>query len=435
MATTGTRSGGAAARTAGDAPAALVCFSHLRWDWVWQRPQHLLARFARHLPVYVVEEPTFLPGDGAADLRLNHDRGVTIVTPLLPAALAGHWGFNDVTNPLIAALLAPRFAELGLAGPDAAGVVAWYYTPMALGGEPDGFRPVLTVFDAMDELAGFRGAPPALRECEAALMAAADLVFAGGPSLYEARKDRHPRVSCFPSGVEAAHFAQAANGVPRPVDLAARPRPVLGFYGVIDERLDLDLLAAVADARPAWTIAMVGPVIKVAEADLPRSPNIVYLGQRNYADLPGYLACFDVAMLPFARNEATRFISPTKTLEYLAGGKPIVSTPIKDVVDLYGRVVAVAATPAEFVAAAERALAEPAADRARRLAAAEALLAEHDWDAIAAAMWAKITDALADRSSRRPAVASLKGARSAAAASPPPATPPDRAAPADPADD
>lgn len=393
----GTEAGWASGLAGGErAPAALVCFSHLRWGFVWQRPQHLLSRFARRLPVYVVEEPEFVAGDGASDLRLSQDGAVTIVTPLLPASLAEHWGFNPVTNPRIAALLAPLFADLGPTGIDAVGAVAWYYTPMALGAAPTGFEPMLTVFDAMDELASFLGAPPVLREREAALMASADLVFAGGPSLYEARRGRHPRVSCFPSGVEPAHFAQAANGVARPADLAAHPHPVLGFYGVIDERLDLGLLAAVADARPDWTIAMIGPVVKIAEADLPRRPNIAYFGKREYRELPGYLACFDVALLPFARNEATRFISPTKTLEYMAGEKPIVSTPIRDVVDLYGAVVEFGETPAEFVAAVERALAETPASRARRVATARAILAEHTWDTIAAAMWDEITAVLAD---------------------------------------
>ena len=377
---------------------ALVCFSHLRWDWVWQRPQHLFSRFARrnNLPIYVVEEPEFLPGDGTSDLRVVAQHGVTVITPLLPASVEPAWGYNDTTNPEIRALLAPLFAELGLLG-RGSDVIAWYYTPMAVGAEPVGFDPALVVFDAMDELASFRGAPLALRQREAALMARADLVFAGGPSLYEARKGRHPRVHCFPSGVEAAHFARAANGVARPADLAARPRPILGFYGVIDERVDLDLVAAVAAARPDWTLAMIGPVAKIAEEDLPHGPNIVYYGKQAYADLPGYLACFDVAILPFARNEATRFISPTKTLEYMAGGKPIVSTPIKDVVDLYGAVVAVADTPAAFVAAAERALAESSGERSRRLAAAEALLAEHAWDTIADGMWELISSAFAER--------------------------------------
>ena len=390
----------------GAVPTALVCFSHLRWGFVWQRPQHLLSRFARRIPVFVVEEPELVLGDGETALRVTQDGGITVITPLLPESPEPRWGFNPTTNPTISALLTPLFAELGLTGFAASGVVAWYYTPMALGAEPAGFTPSLTIFDAMDELANFRGASRVLREREAALMADADLVFAGGPSLYEARKDRHPRVFCFPSGVEPAHFAQAANGVAHPADLAALPGPILGFYGVIDERVDLALLAAVADARPDWTIAMIGPVVKIAEADLPQRPNIAYFGKRDYRELPGYLAGFDVALLPFARNEATRFISPTKTLEYMAGEKPIVSTPIRDVVDLYGAVVEFGETPAEIVAAVARALAETPASRARRVATGRAILAQHTWDAIAAAMWDEIAAALAVPATRTgPAVA------------------------------
>lgn len=377
---------------AGAQPAALVCFSHLRWGFVWQRPQHLLTRLARQLPVYVVEEPEFVPGAGADDLRLIQDRGVTVLTPLFAEEPEPAWGFNERNNRRVRALLAPIFADLGLLGGAAEtgrDLIAWYYTPMALGAGPAAMRPALTVYDAMDELASFAGAPRSLREREAALMAAADLVFTGGPSLYAARKDRHPRVSCYPSGVEAAHFAQAA-GSPPPPDLASRPRPIIGFYGVLDERLDLDLIDGIAAARPEWTVAMIGPVAKIAEADLPRRPNLHYLGQRPYRDLPTYLAAFDVAILPFARNEATRFISPTKTLEYLAGGKPTVSTSIRDVVDLYGPVVRLADSPTAFVDAVERAMAESPAERSAREAMAHRILAEHDWDAIAADMWRQI---------------------------------------------
>ncbi len=377
--------------------SALVCFSHLRWNFVWQRPQHLLSRIARHLPVYVVEEPEFAEDDAPASVRMERRGDVTVITPLLPFDPEPRWGFNDTTNPQIRNLLAPVFSDLGLLGEESGTLVAWYYTPMAWGVAPHAFRPALVVFDAMDELANFRGAPRRLREQEAALMAEADLVFTGGPSLYEARKDRHPDVHCFPSGVEASHFAQAANGVARPADLAAVTRPVIGFYGVIDERVDLELLGAIAAARPDWTLAMIGPVLKIAKEDLPQHPNILYFGKQEYRDLPGFLACFDVAILPFARNEATQFISPTKTLEYMAGEKPIVSTPIKDVVDLYGEVVAIAESPEEFVAAIERALAEGPADRIRRLARARALLTLHDWDVIAARMATLMGDALASR--------------------------------------
>lgn len=378
-------------------PRALVCFSHLRWDFVWQRPQHLFSRFARDWPVYVVEEPEFGSTLASGELRERHDHGVTIVTPLLPATAEPRWGFNPTTNPHVRRLLTPYFAARGLLGETTDGVIAWYYTPMAVGAEPERFGPALVVFDAMDELANFRGAPLELRQREAALMARADLVFAGGPSLYEARKGRHPAVHCFPSGVDPAHFAQAGNGIARPADLDDRPRPILGFYGVLDERVDFDLLAEVADARPGWTIAMVGPLAKIEEHDLPHRPNIVYFGKQSYDDLPAYLACFDVALLPFARNEATRFISPTKTLEYMAGEKPIVSTPIKDVVDLYGEVVAFGESPAAFVAAIELTLAETPADRIRRLTASRRILAQHTWDAIADGMGALMRAKLALR--------------------------------------
>lgn len=396
----------------------LVCFSHLRWDFVWQRPQHLLSRFARQMEVAVVEEPDFAPGPASLRIR-EAGPNLTVVTPVLPddAGLPG--GFGPETNPLIRKLLTAWFAGLatpvvangdrvvnsrgtranGSAGSVSSRVAApqwpavpdpifWYYTPMALGAEPAGATPALVVYDAMDELAKFRFAPRALVEREARLMAEADLVFTGGPSLYRSRQGRHPSVHCFPSGVEAAHFAQAACTECRHPDLVGEPRPVVGFYGVIDERIDFDLLAGVAAARPDWTLALVGPTAKVAPDDLPRAPNIRYFGMRPYAELPAFLACFDVAILPFARNEATRFISPTKTLEYLAGGKPIVSTPIVDVIDLYGEVVAFAETPERFVAAIEVLLAEPAAVRRLRQERAQSVLARHAWDTIASEMLA-----------------------------------------------
>lgn len=367
----------------------LVCFSHLRWDFVWQRPQHLLTRFARTMPVYYVEEPE--SGHARPGLRVAEQDGVTVVTPLLPD---GGNGFGPATNDQIRALLAP------LAAPGSA--ILWYLTPMAYGAEPRGLDPALVVFDAMDELANFNGAPRGLREREQALMACADLVFTGGPSLYEARKDRHPAVHCFPSGVETEHFAQAANGIPRPRDLASHPRPVLGYYGVIDERLDLGLIDSIAAARPDWTLALIGPVAKISRADLPQRRNIIYYGAQAYASLPSYLACFDVALLPFARNDATRFISPTKTLEYLAAGKPVVSTPIADVIDLYGDVVRFGATPEGFAAAIDALLHEDARARRQRETASRAIAAGHDWDSIASRMAGLMQEAISHRTSRVP---------------------------------
>jgi UDP-galactopyranose mutase len=354
----------------------LVAFSHLRWGFVWQRPQHLLSRFARSMPVVVVEEPEF--GAEAVDLRVQRDGNVTILTPLLPGG-DGPWGFGPHCNREVARLIEPFIA-------DAHHHTFWYYTPMALGAEPASIAPDLVVYDAMDDLASFAAAPTGMQNREAELLARADIVFTGGPTLYRQRANRHPKVYCFPSGVEAAHFGQARNGIVRPADLLMRPRPVLGYYGVIDERLDLDLIAELADRRPDWTVALVGPVAKIDESAIPSGKNIVRYGQQGYKDLPSFLACFDIALLPFARNGATRAISPTKTLEYLAGGKPVVSTPITDVVDLYGEVVAIADDAAGFVGAIERQLGMSPAEYRSWVARADRVVAAHGWDAIAGEM-------------------------------------------------
>ena len=354
----------------------LVAFSHLRWGFVWQRPQHLLSRFAREMPVVVVEEPE--SGFARDDVRVWHDRGVTVVTPLLAGSRSGY-GFGPEVNRRIGRLIAPFV-------PAEQDPIFWYYTPMALGAEPPGARPSLSVYDAMDDLASFHAAPSGMREQEARLLARADLVFTGGPTLYEQRRQRHPAVYCFPSGVESCHFAAARNGIARPVDLDSRPRPILGYYGVIDERLDLALLAGLADLRPRWTIALVGPVAKIDPATIPVRENIALFGQQAYDDLPGFVASFDIALMPFARNEATRAISPTKTLEYLAGGKPVISTPIADVATLYAGVVQIAATAGEMIAAAEALLARTAAEDRDWQERVTRIVAANEWDAIATRM-------------------------------------------------
>jgi UDP-galactopyranose mutase len=238
--------------------------------------------------------------------------------------------------------------------------VLWYYTPMALPWA-EGLEPLAVVYDCMDELSLFRGAPRELVDREARLLAAADLVFTGGQSLYGVKREKHPRVHAFPSSIDAEHFRQARQareGVSEPADQAGIPGPRLGYFGVIDERLDLDLLAAVADARPDWHLVMIGPVVKIDPASLPQRPNLHWLGMKNYDELPRYLAGWDVALMPFALNESTRFISPTKTPEYLAGGRPVVSTPIRDVVKPYGEsgLVEIADSPEAFVAAVDRVL-------------------------------------------------------------------------------
>jgi glycosyltransferase involved in cell wall biosynthesis len=255
--------------------------------------------------------------------------------------------------------------------------ILWFYTPMALAFAND-LPAALVVYDCMDELSLFHGAPPAISTMERQLLKRADLVFTGGASLHAVKSTQHPRTHLFPSSIDVSHFGRARGALTEPPDQVPIGRPRVGFFGVLDERLDLELLRAVATARPAYHFVLVGPVVKIDPRSLPASPNIHYLGQKPYAELPSYLAHWDVAMMPFARNDATRFISPTKTLEYLAGGKPVVSTPIRDVVSPYGEdgVVRIA-EPEDFAAAIDEALAsDPRASWPR----VDTLLALGSWD-------------------------------------------------------
>ncbi|HEX8904983.1 MAG TPA: glycosyltransferase, partial [Longimicrobiaceae bacterium] len=258
--------------------------------------------------------------------------------------------------------------------------VLWYYTPMALAFTRH-LRPRAVVYDCMDELSAFRGAPPGLVGAEADLLRRADLVFTGGASLYRAKRTRHPSVHCFPSAIDAAHFARARGPLAEPADQAAIPRPRIGFFGVLDERLDVELVREIAAARPEWSIVLVGPVVKISPGDLPRAANLHYLGPRAYDELPAYIAGWDVAALFFARNESTRFISPTKTPEYLAAGKPVVSTPITDVVHPYGEqgLVRIAEGAEEWIAAVESLLRGEGAG-ADWLERVDRFLAGRSWD-------------------------------------------------------
>jgi UDP-galactopyranose mutase len=345
----------------------VICLSHLRWDFVYQRPQQLMSRCAQGRRVLFVEEPVF--DESAPRLDLT-PRGpdVSVAVAHLPAGMG-----EDEVDRAQAALIDAALCELGLDR-----FVAWYYTPMALGFTRH-LSPEAVVYDCMDELSGFLGAPPRLREREAELFRRADLVFTGGRSLYEAKRHQHPRVYAFPSSVDAPHFARALSGLAEPADQAALGRPRIGYCGVIDERMDLDLLGGIAALRPDWQVVMLGPVVKIDPTKLPRAANIHYLGGRRYDELPAYLAGWDVAMMPFALNEATRFISPTKTPEYLAAGLPVVSTAIRDVVHPYQDLglVRIAQTPEKFVAAAEQAMAE---DAMTRQDAVDAFLADTSWD-------------------------------------------------------
>ncbi|WP_028241137.1 glycosyltransferase family 1 protein [Stutzerimonas azotifigens] len=362
----------------------LLCLSHLRWSFVYQRPQHLMSRFARDFNVLFFEEP--IPTEDARPwLEVRpEENGVQVLIPRLPQGCEG-----EAASRTQRELLDGYLAKLGVGE-----LMLWYYTPMSLAFS-DHLKPALTVYDCMDELSAFRGAPPELVERERELLARADLVFTGGYSLYEAKRERHDNAHPFPSSVDVEHFAAARRPQADPEDQAAIPHPRLGFYGVIDERLDIGLVDRVAALRPHWQIVLVGPVVKIDPADLPRRENIHYLGGKTYDELPQYLSGWDVAIMPFALNDSTRFISPTKTPEYLAGGCPVVSTPITDVVRTYGDtgIVRIAATPEEFIAAAEAALAD-AGDRDRLLESADRILGDMSWDHTWSLMKEKMTCAM-----------------------------------------
>ena len=369
--------------------ADLLCLSHLRWNFVYQRPQHLMSRYAKTRRVFFVEEPIF---DDVAEPRVSieaHD-GVIVVVPKLPHGYSREQTLvaqRAVIDQLIEAEDITRF-------------VAWYYTPLALQFAGH-LKPLATVYDCMDELSAFKNAPQELIAFEQQLLRRADVVFTGGQSLYDAKKHRHKNIHAMPSSVDVAHFAAARTIDRDPDDQRDLSHPRLGFFGVLDERLDIPLLDGIAEARPDWQFVMLGPVVKIDPADLPRRPNIHYLGAKKYEELPHYISGWDVALLLFARNEATRFISPTKTPEYLAAGKPVVSTSIRDVVHPYGDrdLVRIADTVPDFIRACEGALKEPPEPRRVR---ADVFLRGTSWDRT----WAKtaaLLDAAMHQQPSRPA--------------------------------
>ncbi len=354
----------------------IFCFSHLRWDFVYQRPQHILTRLAADRDVYYFEEPVFESAVAPQLLEEHPYDGVTVLRPRMEA------GDSESVEHVQERLLQSFAAQRGISHP-----ITWYYTPMALGYTRN-FGRSTCVYDCMDELSMFAFAPPNLVERERELLGRADVVFTGGRRLFYNKRKHHGNVRCFPSAVDAAHFAPGLRS--EPSEMAGLPHPRLGFYGVVDERFDTTLLARAADLRPQWQFIIIGPVVKIDPAALPHRPNIHYVGQRSYDTLPAYLEHWDIAMLPFALNDSTRFISPTKTLEYLAAHKPAISTPIADVVDPYGEngLVAIARNAEEFVALAERILSAGIAPGWQKRV--DELVCANSWDAVAAGMSAEL---------------------------------------------
>ncbi len=396
---TAARPGTPAAETPAYRLPDLVCFSHLHWDFVWQRPQHLMSRFAQHGRVFYVEDAFYHADDFITPHIEIKERphGLKVVVVHLPQRLRADEAAADQAQFEV---LSRYFSEQGLTD-----YLFWYYTPMALGKSRQ-FHPKLTVYDCMDELANFKFAPPALKELEQELFRQAALVFTGGHTLYEAKREQHPDAHPFPSSIDKDHFGQARGPLAEPADQAGIAHPRIGFFGVVDERLDIELLGALAAAHPAWQFVIIGPVVKIDPATLPRTANIHYLGGKDYQELPAYLRGWDVATLLFADNESTKFISPTKTPEYLAAGNPVVSTPIRDVVRPYGDLglVHIADNAADFGAAIEKALVQRAdAEWQQRT---DEYLATISWDQT----WQQMVDLMQARlASKAPDAATTTG--------------------------
>ena len=319
----------------------LIAFSHLRWDFVFQRPQHLLSRFAKYAHVFYFEEPVF---DDIETPFLNLSKradNLTVIVPHVPSVTS-----KEEVNEIQIELLAKFFEKS-----NPSEWTFWYYTPMALP-FTDHYKPKLVVFDVMDELSAFKFAPVELVALEKQLLAKADVVFTGGQSLYEAKQRDHDNIHCFPSSIDKVHFSKARTEKVEPEDQVNIKGKKIGFYGVLDERFEIDLVREIASKEPTWQIILIGPVVKIEEQTLPRNKNIHYLGPKSYSELPAYLSGWDIALIPFALNESTRFISPTKTPEYLSAGLPVVSTPIRDVVKTYGvqKLTHIASDSDEFIA-------------------------------------------------------------------------------------
>jgi UDP-galactopyranose mutase len=353
----------------------LICFSHLRWNFVYQRPQHLMSRFTKERRVFFLEEPVYDAPSQYNEIFDDTINGVCVVTPHITSDTEN---VDDALSHLL---------DMFMESMKIRTYVTWYYTPLSFAFSAH-LKPALLVYDCMDELSSFKFAAPELRIWEQKLFANADIVFTGGMHLYEAKKKYHSNIYGVPSGIDVKHFIQARKFTKDTIDQSYIPHPRIGFYGVIDERFNIELLRAVAEQRPDWHFVVIGPTAKIDPASLPTNKNIHFIGMRDYNELPAYLAGWDVAMMPFELNDATKYISPTKTPEFLAAGKPVVSTSIHDVVHPYAdkKLVSIADTPGEFVAAIEQYL---SIERGKNwINEVDALLETMSWDDI----WKRMND-------------------------------------------
>lgn len=345
----------------------LLCFSHLRWNFVYQRPQHILTLASKTKQVIYFEEPLFEEVPQAIMRSSDVSASIKVITPILPVE----------TSPADADAAQRRFLDLLVASTPQHLLTTWYYTPMALRFS-DHILCDVCVYDCMDELSAFKNAPAELVEMERRLLERADVVFTGGQSLYEAKRAMHGSIFPFPSSIDFTHFHQARGPGKDPVDQEQIPHPRVGYFGVIDERLDVGLVARTARDMPDVQFVMIGPVVKIDPKDLPQADNLHWLGGKDYAELPSYLRHWNAGWMPFALNAATRYISPTKTPEFLAAGVPLVSTAIVDVVRTYGAEGLVDIVDAEDVEAKLRSLLARPRDSA--LAQVDAFLIDMSWE-------------------------------------------------------
>src|SRR3954447_14336472 len=229
----------------------LIVHSHLRWDFVWQRPQQIFSRLAADHRILFLEEPVYEPGEPS--LRLSEPQpGLLRAIPVLPERL----GVDEeaaITLPLVRVALEKHpLLEGAFDTP-----VQWFYSPMPAPSFIGQLGESAVVYDCMDELANFRFAPPDIAQRERFLISRADVVFTGGYKLYESKSRYHGNVHFFGCGVDVEHFGQARRAALAVAPEVARlPRPVLGYFGVIDERLDYELIAELAQAVGQGSVAI-----------------------------------------------------------------------------------------------------------------------------------------------------------------------------------
>ncbi|MFT3783389.1 MAG: glycosyltransferase [Nibricoccus sp.] len=383
-------------RASAKSPAPLIAFCHLSWNGVWQRPQQFLSRLARTRPVLFVETYCSEVAASCSEVHIPAAHpNVTVLEMHLPASRWHDGTFIDLERRRLLrefrAVDGGRFDH----------PVLWFNDPMAVTAFAGHCGEIAIVYDCMDELSQFKGAPAQLIERERELVKMADVVFCGGRKMREKRLPLNPNTHFYGTGVDCEHFGAARSAtLPIHPDIAKLPGKVLGYFGVIDERIDYELLAKLADANPAWSIAMVGPTAKVDPADFPRRQNLHWLGGRSYQELPAITKGFSVCLMPFAINAATEYINPTKALEYMAAGRPVVSTALDEVKSNFSAASRIANSREEFIQQCFEESTKPDATRVRR---GIALASQNTWEAIVEKLDAHVLDAIAQSAQETPA--------------------------------